>query len=257
MTERAATNIPVDPYTSDLDFDEWVGTFEMAVEVATNPADEDRKHALCKKWLPIKLDDRTKKIYHNCNTGAAVTWGDLKAELKRLLVSPEEKYNWRSGRLQVTWDGKESFHALGTRVTRAVDKFEDTPRASDYFHNFRKALPGPYQQAIDWGANAETLEEAKRLAFKYQTVLAGKEDDDSTRGATSTKSVGFIGASMDDDRLKSIELTLQGMSLRLGNIEEDRKKEATRRDGRDSTPRRDDRSRNWDYRSYWEPWPTT
>ena len=258
MTERAATNIPVDPYTADLDFDEWVETFEAAVEVATNPADVDRKHVLCKKWLPIKLDDRTRKIYNNCAKGDAVTWTALKAELKRLLVSPEEKYNWRSGRIQVVWDGKESFHALGTRVTRMVDKHEDTPRAGDYFHNFRKALPAPYQQAIDWGANAETLDEAKRLAFKYQTVLAGKEDDDSARGATATKSVGFIGAAKDDDRLKAIELTLQGMSLRLGNLEEEQKK-ITQTTNRDATPRRDYRSpsgerpRNGGYRSYGSP----
>ena len=229
MTEEAATDIPVDPYSADLDFDEWVETFETAVEVATNPADDARKHALCKKWLPIKLDNATRKIYHNCDTADAVTWGELKTELKRLLVSPEEKYNWRSGRLQVTWDGKESFHALGTRVTRAVDKFEDTPRPSDYFHSFRKALPGPYQQAIDWGANAETLDEAKRHAFKYQTVLAGRKDDDSAREATSTSPGRFTGASMEEDRLRSIELALQDMSIRLENLEaairEDRERE--------------------------------
>ena len=123
MAEKAATDIPVDSYRSDLDFEEWIELFETAVEVATKPPDEPRKLALYKKWLPIKLDDQTRMIFSSCDKTQA--WKDLKEELKKLLVTPEEKYNWRSGRVQIKWDGRENFHVLATRVKRAVDKYEE------------------------------------------------------------------------------------------------------------------------------------
>ena len=72
-------------YTADLDFNKLIETFKTAVDIVTNPADEVRKHELCKKWLPTKLDNRTKKIYNNCDRGPAVAWTALKAKLKRLL----------------------------------------------------------------------------------------------------------------------------------------------------------------------------
>ena len=202
MAERAASNIPVEIFRPALDdFDEWIGMFESAVELATNPQSDDRKYELCMNWLPIKLDDATRMIHSNCSSE---TWIDLKTELKSLLVTPEERYNWRSGRNRIVWDGRESFHVLATRIKRSVDRHDENPRESDYFHNFRLALPGDYRQAIDWGNNAETLAEAKRLAFKCQAALSGK-DELENMGATSAKSVAFIGASMSEDRLMAIE----------------------------------------------------
>ena len=105
MAERAANNIPVEKFRPDLDdFDEWIGMFEKAVVLATNPADDDRKHELFKNWLPIKLDDATRMVHSGCSSAFSA---NLKKELKGLLVSPEEKYSWWSGRNRITWDGKE------------------------------------------------------------------------------------------------------------------------------------------------------
>ena len=105
--------------------------------------DED----LLKKWLPLKLDAATYTILRNCDRQAG--WEDLKAELKSLLVTQQDRYRWRSGQNCVKWDGHESFHILASRVQESVDMHEDEPRESDYFFNFRNALPPPYQAAID------------------------------------------------------------------------------------------------------------
>ena len=241
MTEKATNNIPVEPFRPDIDdFDEWIALFESGVVLATN-ATGDRRAALFKEWLPIKLDDQTRMILRTCTK---TTWSELKEELKGLLVDPQAKYNWRSGRLRIIWDGRESFHIYGMRVKRAVDKYEDPPRESDYFHCFRKGLPENYMEAIDLGVSAETLEEAKRVAIRYQTSQSGKSP---TGAPAPVKAVSFTGASMSDDRLKSIELTLQGMSVKMDNFESGMKKLTTRVDGWD------DRLRRSPSRSEYEP----
>ena len=239
--ERTTNNIPVETFRPEMDdFDEWIGLFEGAVCLATNPQTGPRKHALFKEWLPIKLDDSTRMIYSNCDKAAE--WDPLKNELKKLLVDPQDRYNWRTGRSKIVWDGKESFHVLGTRVKRNVDKLNDAPRESDYFHDFRKAVPPLYQQAIDFGSVEETLTEAKRLAFKFHAVRLNAASDASV-GATGDKSVAFTGAftgaSMSDDRLKAMEMSLQGMTVKVDNINDEMKKlKVDDQDGRSQTPGR-------------------
>ena len=46
----------------------------------------------------------------------------------------------------ITWDGRETFHAFKTRIKRAVDLYEDPAVVkSEYFFRFRAALPKEYQ----------------------------------------------------------------------------------------------------------------
>ena len=45
-------------------------------------------------------------------------WGELVKELAKRFVIPQEKYEWRAGRLKITWDQNESFHVLAARVNR-------------------------------------------------------------------------------------------------------------------------------------------
>ena len=213
--ESATNNIPIEEFRPDFhDFKEWIGRFETAVDLATNAGTDDRKHALYKSWLPLRLDDATRMVLSSCDTAAA--WNALKTELRGLLITDEEKYNWRAGKKKIVWDGKENFHVLAARVKRTIDMYEAQPRETDYYKSFREALPGNYRQAIDWGHTAETLAEAKRLAFKCQAALAGGED-----GATGGKSVAFVGGSMDtrsQDMLKAIEMGLQGMAIKVENL---------------------------------------
>ena len=223
-TERATNDIPIEEFRPDFhDFKEWIGRFETAVDLATNAGTNARKHALYKSWLPLRVDDSTRMVLSSCNTTA--TWDALKTELRGLLITEEEKYNWRAGKKKITWDGKENFHVLAARVKRTIDMYEAQPRETDYYKSFREALPKNYQQAIDWGHTAETLAEAKRLAFKCQAALAGSQED----GACG-KSVTFIGGSMDDrsqegsmddrsqDMLRAIEMGLQGMAIKVENL---------------------------------------
>ena len=162
--ERATNNIPVEEFRPDFhDFKEWIDRFEKAVDLATNAGTDARKHALYKSWLPLRLDDSTRMLLGSCDTAAA--WDALKTELRGLLITEEEKYNWRAGKKKIVWDGKENFHVLAARVKRTIDMYEAQPRETDYYKSFREALPRNYRQAIDWGHTAETLAEAKRLAF--------------------------------------------------------------------------------------------
>ena len=224
-TERATNDIPIEEFRPDFhDFKEWIGRFETAVDLATNAGTNARKQALYRSWLPLRLDDSTRMVLSSCDTTA--TWDALKTELRGLLITEEEKYNWRAGKKKIVWDGKENFHVLAARVKRTIDTYEAQPRETDYYKSFREALPKNYQQAIDWGHTAETLAEAKRLAFKCQAALAGSQED----GASGGKSVAFIGGAMDDrsqegsmddrsqDMLKAIEMGLQGMAIRVENL---------------------------------------
>ena len=201
--DEPTSSIPVNAFNPETDdFQEWISLFEDAVVLATNVKNEARKKELFKTWLPLVLDDRTRMVFRKCEK---TEWNELVKELAKLLVDPQEKYEWRAGRLKITWDQTESFHVLAARVTRAINKYED-----DFFHHFRNALPVDYQQAIDLGANAETLDEAMRVALWFRTAQSGKG-----------KAPAFTAASMSHDRINDLECALERMSVTLGNVEEE------------------------------------
>ena len=231
MTERGASYIPIEDFRPDYhDPDEWLGRFEKAVVLATNCSNEDRKKELYVAWLPMKLNDATRLMMSDALSDAtAATWVTFKTQFKSLLITPQDKYNWRSGRKRITWDGQENFHSLAARVKRTIDRYEDGPSEADYYHEFRSALPRNYQQAIDLGHAAETLAEAKRIAFRCQAALANSDDG---AGATGEKSVAFVGGSMsenkprDQDRLKELEMGLQGIAIKVDNLSGEMVKQA-------------------------------
>ena len=231
MTERGASYIPIEDFRPDYhDPDEWLGRFEKAVVLATNCSNEDRKKELYVAWLPMKLNDATRLMMSDALSDAtAATWATFKTQFKSLLITPQDKYNWRSGRKRITWDGQENFHSLAARVKRTIDRYGDGPSEADYYHEFRSALPRNYQQAIDLGHAAETLAEAKRIAFRCQAALANSDDG---AGATGEKSVAFVGGSMsenkprDQDRLKELEMGLQGIAIKVDNLSGEMVKQA-------------------------------
>ena len=237
--DEPTSSIPINTFNPNInDFQEWISLFEDAVVLATNVKKEARKKELFKTWLPLVLDDQTCIIFRRCEKK---DWDELKKELAKLLVDPQERYEWRSGRLKVTWDHNESFHVLAARVRRAINKYEEEPRPSDLFHHFRNALPADYIQAIDLGANAETIDEAIRVALRFRTAKSGKE-----------KSSTFTGASMSSDRINDLECALERMSVTLENVEEETRQlrkrvkqlENHRRSPRDDDWRRDDYERS-------------
>ena len=222
-TERATHSIPITDFQSDVDsFDNWIKRFEDAVVLSTN-APDDRKETLYKRWLPLKLDTKARELYDGCDQTAA--WLAIKTELKNRLVDPQDKYNWQIRRTTITWDGKEDFHVLGNRIKRCVDLYDETAnKPSEYFLRFRQALPKDYRRAIDLGCDdtKRTIEEAKKMATKLRMSLL--DDETTTPGETGRltpeKSVSFTGAAMSDDRLKSVEMAVKSMGIRMDNIEE-------------------------------------
>ena len=235
--DEPTSSIPVDAFNPETDdFQEWISLFEDAVVLATNVKNEARKKELFKTWLPLVLDERTRIIFRKCEKA---DWKELVKELAKLLVDPQERYEWRAGRLKITWDQTESFHVLAARVTRAINKYEDEPRPSDFFHHFRNALPADYMQAIDLGANAETMDEAMRVALRFRTAQSGKQNASST---------SFTAASMSGDRINGLECALERMSVTLGNVQEETRQLRKRvkqlenqlRSFRDDDDRRDD-----------------
>ena len=137
MAERIhhASTLACEKYNSGEDFDVWVELFERAVSVAHQLEDGDVKDNLCKKWLPLKLDESALTSFQGVDP--ALTWPDLKAKLSEVLADPLEKYDWHAGKDAIVWDGKESFHALATRVIRKVKRNAvGTGRRTDCFLRF-------------------------------------------------------------------------------------------------------------------------
>ena len=222
-------------YRTGDDFDIWVALFERAVEVAHQIEAGDRRDTLCKKWLPLKLDDHAGTALAGLDQ--ALNWANTKKGLSALLADPQERYNWLAGRDNIKWDGKENFHSLATRIKKKVDQHGfGGEKEQEYFFRFRAALAGypEYQRAIDVGCGDRwDLEEAKRIAGRLRLA----DGNAVASGASVEKSVSFVGAAMSDDRLKSLELTLQSIALRMENLEEESKKNRADRSRNDSPGR--------------------
>ena len=232
---RPATSIPCNSFNSDVDhLPDFIPIFENACIVATNPSD-DKKESTFLQWFPLKLDKRARNLFNSINQ-ANKSWAAIWAELKELLIDPQERYNWKAKKSTIKWDGKETFHALETRVKRAVDLYEDPAVVeSEYFFRFRAALPKDYRKAIDLGCeeDARTIENAKKCALRLQLALADDDDDDN---GPPSKKVAFSGAAMvglSDNRVEALEKNLQELSLQMGNLCESMQKD--RRDDRSSS----------------------
>ena len=221
---RPATSIPCNSFNSDVDhLPDFIPIFENACIVATNPSDSEKESTFL-QWFPLKLDKRARNLFNSIHQ-ANKSWAAIWAELKKLLIDPQERYNWRAKKSTIKWDGKETFHALETRVKRAVDLYEDPAVVkSEYFFRFRAALPKEYRKAIDLGCeeNGRTIENAKKCALRLQLALADDDDD------ASSKNVAFSGAAMADntknDRLKALEIGFQELSLQIENLSESMQK---------------------------------
>ena len=212
MIERPSASLHIETFRHGTDeFDEWSDLLESAVSLATN-ATGDNHATLCKKWLPLKLDSPSRAIYKQANKEA--TWADLKIELTKLLIDPQEKYKWQAKRSTLKWDGKESFHALASRIITKVALYDgemsDASKQKEYFFRFREALPKEYQNAIDMacGKDARNLETAKDIAQRTKMILDSDE-----------KSVTFAGARLEENRTSSLEMALAKIENKLETLE--------------------------------------
>ena len=212
--ERPTSSIAVDKYRSGVDdFEEYGEILERGIKVATNVRDATELGLLCKDWLPLKLDAPALAILRQAN--GAADWKDLKEELIALLVDPQEKYKWQARLTTIKWDQKESFHALASRVRRAVNKFDkDMPQAfkeREYYQRFCDALPKYYRSAIHMGCapTERNIDNAKELALRAQIACAEPNGESKSVAFEDT---GFAAASMDDpsggDRVSGVERSL-------------------------------------------------
>ena len=204
--EKAASSISVKDFDSNTDdFDEWIELFEDSVVLATNPQTLARRHELYLQWLKQKLDAPARAVLKQIPAGTAyASAGDVKGvkeQLQELLIDPHAVYKWQAMKTKITWDQKESFQELATRVKRAVDKYDkdldDASKKRAYFFRFREALPKVYRNGIDVACRKDerTLENAKEIALAVQMT----QDEE---GAALT------GAAMADDRVHGLELDM-------------------------------------------------
>ena len=178
--ERSATHLNIDKFQSNVDDIEiFLEFFKNSVELATGVEDPARKGYLCRRWLPLKLDDAALATFKQAHK---TDWQELKEELIGLLVDPQEKYKWQAKLTTIKWDGKESFHTLASRVKRAVNKFDkEMPQEfkdREYFFRFRAAFKKPMRRFIDMGcpANKRTIDHAKEVALRYQLTLCDEDE---------------------------------------------------------------------------------
>ena len=252
MAESMPYQLAVGNFQTDQDdFKDWVGLFEAAIELAYPSANAEARKGYCLRWLPLKLDTRARNIYQNVTE---VDWEDKKIELAKLLVNPEERYNWLARRTTIVWDGKESLHTLATRIVQAVNKYDpkNGDKEREYFFRFRAAMPLEYKKAIDMNCGEDrptlcTIAQAKIIACRLQGANA--EVTVPPGVIPVGKTVAFAGAAMSDDRLKAVELGLQQLRLE-SNSTKNRGSEDSRRYGRHDSRelhenhRGDDRFRN-------------
>ena len=255
---RPAHGISIKDFESREDeFESWVKRFESAVKLAHNTdADADALNKLCIEWLPLKLDKEALSVYNNVTPVAAntpLTWADIKTQLGTLLINPQDKYNWLATRRgNIVWDGKESFHALATRVKTSVDKFDpNCDKNQEYYFRFRSALTPDYRKAIDLGCREETIEEAKRVAYRFLNATLDQATGEQPAG---DKAVSFTGAAMSDDRIKTVELSVQSLGVKVENLGSQIEKLVKNRDGsrdqsRSRESSRDRQDRNARHRS--------
>ena len=217
MAEKdSAYSLPVDKFITGVDhFGSWVCLFNAAIEIIYKGSTAADKVAAARQWLPLKLDDQARLVYSNV-TGN--TWAELKENLRKALIDPQEEYNWHAGKATIIWDGIESFQSLATRVKRAVNTHHRANRATEYFFRFLLALPAEYKREINLGlSKAErTIENAVDIAERVR--ISNAETDGGPTPPTPIPT-SFTGAAMSGDRLHRLELAMEGMALRMGNIE--------------------------------------
>ena len=229
MSDKRALSLPIRDFKTGVDdVDDYFKLFEMTIDLVqpTSGANaEADREVFLKSWFPLKLDEKGMKILNGIDITADTTWDEIKTSFKQALVDPQEEYNWHARRQAITWDGIESFLDLATRIKKSVDKYEiAAARPREYFFRFRMALPKDYRRAIDIGLTKDKrkIDEAQSIAERIR--LADAEANDESQGATAaSKTVSFAGMAMTDsshDRLKTLEMAVQGMSLQVKDLQD-------------------------------------
>ena len=253
-----SNSVAIDKYKKGEDFASWAKRLDIAVGLAHSvgePEQKDLRDKLCLQWLPLKIDEETFMVYEGVK---GRTWDEIRAEMITLLTDPQEKYDWFANRNPIIWDGKESFHSLASRIKRGAEKnVDDNSRDKECFRRFRGALPEEYRKAIDLGCGEKwDIEEAMKIAGRLR--IADADAAATATAAAGQRTVAFSGAAMSDDRIKSVEMGLQGMGVTVeGAVDEMVKTRQTLekfleaqasqgrsasggRDGRDDRHRRDE-----------------
>ena len=220
---RGTSSIGVEDYVSGQDFEEYVDLFVSGVKLATNARDQQEVDNLCLQWLPLKLDAPALAVYKQADKSS---WSALKEDLIKLLVDPQEKFKWQARLTTIKWDGRESFHALASRIKRAVNKYDkEMPQAfkdRDYYQRFCDALPKYYRGAIHMGCNADerNIDNAKELALRAQLAIADPPGETKTLALDEPLAPAepFTGAAMGDDPFSAVERTLSAIQDEIEDL---------------------------------------
>ena len=214
-SDNDAPTINIQEFNSEQDdFERWVKRFEKAVKLSTTRRDDLSLQELYKEWLPLKLDDAANTFLEQLDT-ATLGWPAIKSRMEDLLIDPQQKLEWRTRQTTIKWDGKESIHMLKARVVRDVNKYDkhmpQEVKDEEYFVRFRAAFRKTLRRVIDMNCAEErrTIDFAKDAIMRY--LMTGDDEDEERTGS-------FCGASLDPDRLSTVEDSLAAISEQLDNI---------------------------------------
>ena len=214
-SDNDAPAINIKEFNSEQDdFERWVKRFEKAVKLSTTRRDDLSLHELYKEWLPLKLDDAANTFLEQLDT-ATLEWPAIKSRMEDLLIDPHQKLKWRTKQTTIKWDGKESIHMLKARVVRDVNKYDkhmpQEVKDEEYFVRFRAAFRKTLRRVIDMNCAEErrTIDFAKDAIMRY--LMTGDDKDEERTGS-------FCGASLDPDRLSTVEDSLAAVSEQLEDI---------------------------------------
>ena len=176
-----------------VDFDIWVGKYEVAVNHGKNPHSKRRHHRYCLKMLPMYLDADAYVIWKR-SAHRKTDWELLKKELRREFEDPIIRSEWKGNLRSYVWDeSKETLHTYCSKVKRYVDTFEseleDGSRAKldQYYLRFKSGLPDDYQDQVRMAmpTHKQSIDKAYDVCLRYQATKKGKTPKSDLAAAVS------------------------------------------------------------------------
>ena len=173
MAAKPSHSIPVGKfqYGGDIDFDEWIQTFEEACKAATHPVDD------ATEWLPLKLDAQTLALFRQ-----KTVCPEVKEEMRKLLADPHEAFKWKANPKAFLWDGKTPLHMVAAHIKSKVEKKEkglngNSKKEADSFR-FRQVMANfpEYRSAIDLACREsnQTIEKDIRYSKAHSAIGSGR-----------------------------------------------------------------------------------
>ena len=192
--ERDPKRIEIQEFNSSgkVDFDIWVGKYEVAINQGRNPHSKRRHHKYCLKHLPMYLDSNAYVIWKR-SAHRKTNWEELKKELRREFEDPIIRSEWKGNLRAYVWDeSKETLHTYCSKVKRYVDTFEDElvdgskAKLDQYYLRFKSGLPDDYQDQVRMAmpTHKQSVEKAYDVCLRFQATKKSKTKSEHAAAVT-------------------------------------------------------------------------